>query len=667
MCFLSKQLFAILTFFGLCLILVSGSNAQSLLEDDNLNFMGYKPSFDYKTFDEGVEKQVLGPDDLEGYLDRAVDYIQNDELVLAIKDLNYVISHYDEYGGAFFYRGLCYKGMYKMDSAISDFNKAISLKTFEYYGPSHLELGLIEIDFYRNYEKAKEHFEFAYELNPDDYQVNYALSYWHLKKRDLPNALKHIKKCVEIEPEIKGSYYLLAQIRLRQGMLAKARAALDMLLELYPDDKEAMILKSTLYPYQNQLKKGLEILEGILIEEPDHEQALFVAGLLYLEDKEIAKGFKYLAKGLNQSEVSKEEFGISDSRDRELKLIYTIKYVSGEIDSYSKAMQKLAYTYLQNSDTHFASYYPIKEYEKLYANEIYIPTGIYLLHSIIAEKNTDKRFWGKDNLRIIERDTSMYHVYRSLGKYYYKIDDFQEAEKYYTKMLYLDREIADGYKLRGLNRAKHNQFIKSIQDFNIYLSYNKLNPDILEERAYSYMKLGYINEAEEDYQSVIEVSARKVRGKSVVNLASIKLHKGDTIGAIEVFDQAISSLVSKTVSSDLKLPLYKAYNYRGNIKLQFGQMKEAVEDFSSAIKSDKYFDLAYFNRGVANYRLGNYALAKQDFTKWLEIHANDPDGLLWRGKSEIALNELPEAKNDLTKAQELGIEEAKSLLAEIGK
>jgi len=50
--------------------------------------------------------------------------------------------------------------------------------------------------------------------------------------------------------------------------------------------------------------------------------------------------------------------------------------------------------------------------------------------------------------------------------------------------------------------------------------------------------------------------------------------------------------------------LAKAFNNRGQIKYLRVDFDEAIEDYTNAIKLDKDYAVAYYNRGQIHYRLG---------------------------------------------------------------
>ncbi|XP_029983651.1 tetratricopeptide repeat protein 32-like [Sphaeramia orbicularis] len=71
--------------------------------------------------------------------------------------------------------------------------------------------------------------------------------------------------------------------------------------------------------------------------------------------------------------------------------------------------------------------------------------------------------------------------------------------------------------------------------------------------------------------------------------------------------------------------LATAYNNRGQIKYLRVDFREAVEDFSSAIKVDSQFEIPFYNRGLVHYRLGFFDDAKSDFQRVLKLNPDFED------------------------------------------
>ncbi|XP_063078656.1 tetratricopeptide repeat protein 32 [Engraulis encrasicolus] len=68
-----------------------------------------------------------------------------------------------------------------------------------------------------------------------------------------------------------------------------------------------------------------------------------------------------------------------------------------------------------------------------------------------------------------------------------------------------------------------------------------------------------------------------------------------------------------------------ALNNRGQIKYLRVDFKEAIEDYTLAIKQKNEFEVPYYNRGLIHYRLGFFEEAEKDFRKVLELNPGFED------------------------------------------
>ncbi|XP_012724525.2 tetratricopeptide repeat protein 32 [Fundulus heteroclitus] len=96
------------------------------------------------------------------------------------------------------------------------------------------------------------------------------------------------------------------------------------------------------------------------------------------------------------------------------------------------------------------------------------------------------------------------------------------------------------------------------------------------------------------------------------------------------FDQA-EELYTKFITSCLQsrdcdaCKLATAYNNRGQIKYFRVDFHEAMEDYTTAIKTDCQFPVPLYNRGLTRYRLGFFEEAKSDFMQALKLNADFQD------------------------------------------
>lgn len=172
------------------------------------------------------------------------------------------------------------------------------------------------------------------------------------------------------------------------------------------------------------------------------------------------------------------------------------------------------------------------------------------------------------------------------------------------------------------------------------------------------------------------------------------LQAGDYEGAIEKFQSALDNSNGRISEVELDICYYKAYSQmlagkyedakatydalldydsengdayllRGNLHLLLGDADLACKDYNEAIKCDgaSYEWHMYAYEQLA--ALGYDSEAKDYLQKALEIKATDKEHYRQRGRIYIILGEYAAAKEELSKAQNLGDEESKLYMAQV--
>jgi Tfp pilus assembly protein PilF len=183
----------------------------------------------------------------------------------------------------------------------------------------------------------------------------------------------------------------------------------------------------------------------------------------------------------------------------------------------------------------------------------------------------------KDSITVIEAVEKYNGIavnpYLNRGAYYIAIEKYEEAEKDMRKVIQIDKKNYIALNNLGKISMFFQEYENAIAFYNISLSINK------EEAAY-------------------------------YNRSLAKTFLGEIESALLDLDSAI--LLKKNI------PLL--YNNRGVIKMNLGLTKEALEDFSNAIKySNSTYSDAFANRAFVHLQLGNRNEALLDCNKALQL------------------------------------------------
>jgi len=104
----------------------------------------------------------------------------------------------------------------------------------------------------------------------------------------------------------------------------------------------------------------------------------------------------------------------------------------------------------------------------------------------------------------------------------------------------------------------------------------------------------------------------------------------------------ISLLIATSVMGNVKSQTVKDFARMANAKMEMGDYRGAINDFSSIIRLQPDFEMLYqahFGRGYAQFQLGRYQDAKKDFDRAIRIFPNDAEVYFWRAYTRYKLRQ----------------------------
>lgn len=192
----------------------------------------------------------------------------------------------------------------------------------------------------------------------------------------------------------------------------------------------------------------------------------------------------------------------------------------------------------------------------------------------------------------------------------------------------------------------------------------------------------HVTEIEEKINRDKEAAENAAKAAKVSQLFSEALNEKDSSKAIELYNQVIEQKpdfieaynnrgILKRESGDLKGAMidyneaiklnpafFEAYNNRGRLKESMNDLTGAIADFNNAIKLSPNNAFAYFNRGSLKENMKNLAGALADYNRAIELNPDLAVAYINRGNIMDNMGDFAEAMADYNKAIELNPDSA---------
>jgi tetratricopeptide (TPR) repeat protein len=99
-----------------------------------------------------------------------------------------------------------------------------------------------------------------------------------------------------------------------------------------------------------------------------------------------------------------------------------------------------------------------------------------------------------------------------------------------------------------------------------------------------------------------------------------------------------------------------------NTQEMISDYEDILNDYQVCIYINPDFPFAYYNKGYILCKLGRYQEAIRNFDKAIELQPDFAEAYFNRGLTKIYLDEMDGGANDLSKAGELGIQDAYNII-----
>jgi tetratricopeptide (TPR) repeat protein len=220
----------------------------------------------------------------------------------------------------------------------------------------------------------------------------------------------------------------------------------------------------------------------------------------------------------------------------------------------------------------------------------------------------------------------------------------------FTRAIEAEPKYAEAYVKRGLAHYRAGQYNAAIADYTRTLDLNRYHADAYASRGDAYRASGNGQHAIADYSASLE---KRWNASVTQRRAQTYFEQGAIQNAFDDYDTVIN-----------RQPSAVAYYARGNAYLWLStengedRLRFALADLNRAIGLEQRFVGAYINRAQVHERLGDQVSASADYRNAVElltetIHTwqGEPSALtqvyLWRALSYQKLGKIDKAETDV--------------------
>ena len=220
-----------------------------------------------------------------------------------------------------------------------------------------------------------------------------------------------------------------------------------------------------------------------------------------------------------------------------------------------------------------------------------------------------------------------------LGAANFRNAKYKEAEKDLLKTLYSDKVTVENYFNLAKIKFGEGDIDKCIEHCKAGLEINPVDIYLLNILGMAYMKKGFLDLANGEFNKIIEINADFV--PAYINIANVKLRLRKTGVAIRLYEMALSI---EPENLDAKLGLANAY-------IVIGNHKKAIDLLNSTKKENMKNAQIYVSLANSYMAIENYKKAEIMITEALKINPTNSVARYIRAKIYIKNEDIPAATN----------------------
>lgn len=581
------------------------------------------------------------PNDKLLLLNKAIAYLQLDDKTSAMQTLTQLVETNPSFTQGYLERGTVAVEMGDTVQGFDDFNKALELD--KYYPQVYSRRGLLYLQ-QGEYEKALDDLDQAIYLEPNkDYNyINRGLARYYVK--NLRGAMTDYDAVIDLNDKNLIARFNRALLRSEVGDVMGAIEDLNKVIQLEPDNYMAIYNRALLHYETKQYSQVLPDLEVIIAEYPN-----FVPAYYFRSE---------VRRSMNDTKNADIDYWAAFDLEEKLnKLKAQGKIITGKeiLDAHDPKVQEMA-----DSQTRKKANKDIENYDKM----------------ISSDSNNEETAYSDPIRGKVQNQQVSLEIESAFVISYYnqptEITQSRKNSKYITDFnnkRFIDKQLFLVNNEMALTDQQAEQHFESINRHSRTIDANPSDAYAYFARAMDFMLLQDLSEAITDYGRSVTYDPkflpayfnRAVTRYKQLLLNEYRLDSYD--GSSMYVDMQTGE--AQRVETNTSNPYYN--DPVSNEKLSKEQKRRMeleliYRDYEQVIALDPDFVFAYFNRANMYFSQRDFRSALTDYNEAIKRNANFAEAYYNRGLTHLYLKEDKKGIEDLSKAGELGIVRAYSLI-----
>ncbi|MDR1860372.1 MAG: tetratricopeptide repeat protein [Bacteroidales bacterium] len=597
--------------------------------------------------------------------------IQTGNYVGAIENFNIVIKFRPGLPEPYFFRGLAKHQLEDFRGAIADYDEALKIKP--YFPDAYINRGLAKLEL-NDYEEAIADYDRALEISPRNAGIYNNRGIAKLSLKDIDGAIADYNKALEISPNLINAYINRSNAYLIKGDIRNAIRDLNRVIIIRPQFAGAYLLRGlarfqlddmaaalrdfdqtirfdakNAYAYNNRgiVKQRLEDLEGAI---QDYNIALKL-------DPTLANA--YFNRGIAKESLNRTDYEADYQFAMRLDPKLDIRRYRPETpqERYRRQMAQKNQN-SPNPPTQPATILPADSTQQAEADSIAQQRRQRRFRLALADTRNipgpDDDEADPDDGQIQNRNViiELQNVF-TLASFSRESPDYERLQ--YFSMLLEDLNRSNNYApLITVTNQPTDEFTESFGENVAVFTDNIARKPTLKDylcRGLFYNLLGRYNEALADLNAVIDNNKQSLL--AYFTRANTRLNMVKMIEAVP----EIAENMTITMDGNGNNFVPASPNREELIDYQY-----ILQDLATCIELMPDFAFSWYNRAYIYCKLGKYEEALDDLTVAIKKQADFAEAYFNRGLIHIFMDDTDAGALDLSKAGELGIQDAYNVI-----